>query len=109
MKIINLFAVLFILLVACKKEKRHVWVQYNETWCADSWYNGEFTEEEKKQLVEKYFEARGCKIKTIKIVEVGAEIPCFACECQSGLAVKCEIRGKYVGTFLEEGFFKISD
>ena len=100
---------LTILMLGCKKDKKYVWVQYNETWCSDSWYNGDYTENEKKDLVKKYFKERGCDIKTINITEVGAQIPCFACVCQSGLAVKCEIKNEFIETFINEGFFEIEE
>lgn len=106
-KSIALIIVLLIITVSsCEKLVDTSWVSYNETNCNDPWGNSDVENQKKIDNIEKYFKNKKIKIFKTEILHDGIADPCDACDCKSGIRIKCKIKSKDKAKMIAVNFYE---
>ena len=92
------------LFAGCGKNQ-FVWMNYDETSCADKW-SFDLNNERLKDNVTAYLDSKGIKVLEIEIFVDGTAETCLACTCKTGRRIKCKVKKKEEDNLQGEGFYK---
>ena len=83
-----------------------VWMNYDETYCADPWGESSAEEQDKLTNIVIYFNDLGVQIIEIEVIDENEPEDCFSCGCKSGFVIKCKISEEDVSVLIDEGFYQ---
>ena len=91
---------------ACQKDT--IWVYYKETVCSDKWGRYDVSDKEKIKNIKKHLRKQHIQVFKVEVVpDPDAPIVmCFACHCETGKIIRCEINEDDLPKAINEKFYK---